>query len=241
MNLMLVGMPGIGKTAIVENIFGDGLVKILVSTMLEEDVGGLPYREGATERRTQPKFLRELEEKARNNQKACLFLDELDKARQEVADTLLTLIQSRKINEWGLPDNCQIVAAANPPEFGGGNGISEPMQSRFSIINWLPDPVKWANWCLEKYPHAADIADAVRNGQIPIYDRVGQGLDTRTTCPRTLEMAILAEDCPLASRVDKIKGLLTPQAASFFVEQSAAEKQARQIISQQRLGQVLRL
>lgn len=241
MNLMLVGMPGIGKTAIVESIFGEGLVKILVSTMLEEDVGGLPYREGSVERRTQPKFIRELHEKAEHNEKTCLFLDELDKARQEVADTLLTLIQSRRINEWHLPENCQIIAAANPPEFGGGNGISEPMQSRFSIINWIPDPVKWAHWCVEKYPHATDIAEAVRNGQIPIYDRVGAGLDARTTCPRTLEMAILAQDCPMATRVDKIKGLLTPQAASYFVEQSDTEKQARQIIHNQRLGQVLRL
>jgi len=241
MNLMLVGMPGTGKTAVVESIFGDGMVKILVSTMLEEDVGGLPYREGALERRTQPKFIRELHEKAVNNERTCLFLDELDKARQEVADTLLTLIQSRRINEWTLPDNCQIVAAANPPEFGGGNGISEPMQSRFSVINWLPDPVKWAKWCMEKYPSSADIADAVRNGEIPIYDRVGFGLDARTTCPRTLEMAILAEDCELATKEEKIKGLLTPQAASFFMEQSPEEILARQVVRKQKLGEVLRL
>jgi len=241
MNIMLVGMPGTGKTAIVESIFGDGMVKILASTMLEEDVAGLPYREGSAERRTQPKFIRELHEKAEKNDKTCLFLDELDKARQEVADTLLTLIQSRRINEWTLPKNCQIVAAANPPEFGGGNGISEPMQSRFSIINWLPDPTKWAAWCLEKYPNSADIAHAVANGEIPIYDRVGFGLDARTTCPRTLEMAILAQDCQLATREEKIKGLLTPQAAAFFMEAGPEEALARQIVRKQRLGEVLRL
>jgi len=239
---MLVGMPGTGKTAVVESIFGDGMVKILVSTMLEEDVGGLPYREGSAERRTQPKFIRELHEKAASNEKTCLFLDELDKARQEVADTLLTLIQSRKINEWTLPENCQIVAAANPPEFGGGNGISEPMQSRFSIINWLPDPIKWARWCIEKYPHESVVANAVENGEIPIYDRVGFGLDARTTCPRTLEMAILATDCELASKEEKIKGLLTPQAVSFFMESHSPEEiLARQTLRKQKLGEVLRL
>ncbi|MCL2354231.1 MAG: AAA family ATPase [Defluviitaleaceae bacterium] len=240
MNLMLIGMPGVGKTAIIESIYGDGLVKVLVSTMLEEDIGGLPYREGHIEHRTQPKFIRELHDKAKNNAQVCLFLDELDKARQEVADTLLTLIQSRKINEWELPKNCKIVAAANPPEFGGGNGISEPMQSRFSIINWVPDPIKWADWCAAKYPQAKDIADAVRGGQIPIYDRVGYGLDARTTCPRTLEMAILAEDCDLASRLEKIKGLLTPQAASFFAPQSSTEKRARDVIVAKKQGEVLR-
>jgi GTPase SAR1 family protein len=217
-NLLLIGEPGTGKTAIIEELYQDAFTKVLVSAMVEEDVAGLPYRNGDKEMRTCPQFLDELLALSKTKKKTCLLLDELDKARQEVADTLLTLIQSRKIGKWELPINCDIIATANPTHSGGGNGISEPMQNRFSIVNWKMSEEKWSNWCEKKYPKFKHIAKAVRSGELPLYDMAGEGFEMRITNPRTLEMAMNSVDCPIANKIEKIKGLLTPLACSFFID-----------------------
>lgn len=217
-NMMLIGHPGVGKTAMVETQYKDATVKLLLSSMVEEDVSGLPWREGVDERRTKPMFIKQLEKLSNNFEKVCLFLDEMDKARQEVADTLLTLVQSRQVGEWKLPINCDIIAAANPPETGGGFGISEPMQSRFTVIEFIPNPEAWANWCIRQYPEYKNIADLVRSGEIPLFDFVGEGLDKRTVSPRTLENAMNAKDCVFSSREEKISGLLPPEYISHFAK-----------------------
>jgi len=218
-NLLLVGHPGVGKTAAVEAEYSGRLVKILLSSMVEEDIAGLPWRENFEERRTKPKFIKDLEMVAEGGEgKICLFLDEIDKARQEVADTLLTLLQSRKIWDWHLPSCCDIVAAANPPETGGGEGVSEPMLSRFAVVEFKPNPIKWAKWCNDTYPKYRRIAELVKAGEIPLFDTAGEGLEMRTLSPRTLELAMLAKTTTLASREEQISGLLPAEYCHHFLE-----------------------
>ena len=218
-NLLLIGHPGVGKTAAVEAEYGGRLVKILLSSMVEEDIAGLPWRENCEERRTKPKFIKDLELVAEKGEgKICLFLDEIDKARQEVADTLLTLLQSRKIWDWELPTSCDIVAAANPPETGGGEGISEPMLSRFAVVEFKPNPKKWAKWCNDNYPEYKKIAELVERGEMPLFYTVGEGLEMRTLSPRTIELAMLAKTTTLASREEQISGLLPAEYCHYFLE-----------------------
>ena len=218
-NLLLVGHPGVGKTAAVEAEYSGRLVKILLSSMVEEDIAGLPWRENCEERRTKPKFIKDLEILATKGEgKICLFLDEIDKARQEVADTLLTLLQSRKIWDWEIPSCCDIVAAANPPETGGGEGISEPMLSRFAVVEFKPNPKKWAQWCYNTYPEYGRIAELVETGEIPLFYTVGEELDMRTLSPRTLELAMLATTTTLATREEQISGLLPAEYCHHFLK-----------------------
>ena len=228
-NILLVGLPGVGKTAIVEEEYGDKLVKVLVSSMVEEDISGLPYREGNQEKRTEPLIFKRIKEASQKGD-CCLFLDELDKGRQEVVDTLLTLVYSRKVGEWELPNNCQIIAACNPPEAGGGEGISEAMQTRFSVVKFEPCVDKFVSWLRKAYPNAENIAKAVESGELNIMnDAVGEGLDRRVTNPRTIEMAINAKSNSFATREKIIEGLVAPRAVSFFLTQSEAEKKSIEV------------
>lgn len=214
--VLLVGAPGVGKTASVQAQFDHSEV-VLVSTLVEEDISGLPYREGDYDYRTIPALFRRLQAAADKGHSTVLFLDELDKARRSVADTLLTLVASRKVGLGVLPTSTCIVAAANPPEFGGGDGISEAMLSRFSVIDYVPDVCRWATWAAGQFDSSSSnrVIDAVRSGELPIFDMTGEGLDRRITSPRTLTMALRALETFGGDEFEAlVRGLLTPATSS---------------------------
>ena len=216
--VLLIGAPGIGKTAGVHAHF-DYVEVMLASTLVEEDIAGLPYREGSYDYRTIPAMFRRLAEADTQGKTTALFADEIDKARRSVADTLLTLFVSRGVGEAFLPEKTCIIAAANPPEFGGGDGISEAMQSRFATIDYEPDVAGWCNWASSQFTNTQtrSVINAIRNGEMPIFDMTGEGLNKRVSSPRTITMALRAiERHGAGSETFEIlsRGLLTPAVAS---------------------------
>lgn len=218
---LLVGPPGVGKTASITASY-DHCEVVLLSSMTEEDVSGLPYHEGPIEKRTEPPFFRRLREKSASGHRVALFLDEIDKARREVADTLLTLVASRRVGEWSLPVGCDIWAAANPPEWGGGDGVSQAMMSRFSIMEYKPDLQKWIAWCaaaFDQSPVVDGILRDIETGRAPLLECNGEGWKWRLTCPRTWELAIRGTLRAVSSdeRARIASGLLTPNAASALL------------------------
>ncbi|HDR9497093.1 TPA: AAA family ATPase [Burkholderia cepacia] len=215
--VLLVGAPGVGKTASVRAHF-DYAEVLLTSTLVEEDIAGLPYREGEYDYRTTSAVFRRLHDAANAGKSTVLFLDELDKARRAVADTLLTLVASRQVGAAELPSTTCIVAAANPPEFGGGDGISDAMLSRFSVVEYVPNPAKWADLADASFgPEVHRITEAARTGEMPIFDMVGEGFSKRITTPRTLDKALSAiVRCGAESEEAEmiVRGLLTPGTAT---------------------------
>lgn len=213
--LLLVGVPGIGKTHIIEQRF-DHVEKLLLSSCVEEDIGGIPWRDGIIARRTKPDWLDRLEQ-AKGTR--CLFLDEIDKARRSVTDTLLTLITSRTVGAFALPEDVCIVAAANPERAGGGpESLSQPMLNRFCVVNVEPDLSDWVKWASERFksPAARSAIEAVKRGVIPLYDTHGEDMGLRTTSPRSLAMALsLVETGLMDDR--HAAGLLTAGSASAFM------------------------
>ncbi len=211
--LLLVGPSGAGKTASV--IASYGYVEVmLASTLAEEDIAGLPYRKGNYDYRTVPAMFRRLSDADAAGKTTALFLDELDKARRAVADTLLTLIASRRVGDGALPAATRIIAAANPPETGGGDGISEAMISRFAVVDFVPDTRSWSDWAETQFatPTARKIIAAVRCGEIPLLDIAGEGLARRITSPRTLAYALMVVEGSGDPRL--IQGLVTAATAS---------------------------
>src|SRR6267142_4440705 len=101
--ILMIGAPGIGKTARVLQAF-DHVEVLLASAMVEEDIAGLPYKDkNGIEHRTVPCAIHNLYLADKEGKTTCLFLDEMDKARRSVADTLLTLVQSRRVGNNKLP------------------------------------------------------------------------------------------------------------------------------------------
>lgn len=211
---LLVGAPGIGKTEITESKY-DHTEKLLTSSMVEEDIAGLIYREGEDEKRTVPAFIKRIQQAVSQGKKTCLFLDEVDKGRREVVDTLLTLITHQE--QYGVPKEVDIVMACNPPEWGGGDGVSIPMLNRVAVINFVPDVSGWCDWINKKFKHefVEAITKRIVSGEIPILETTGEGFERRTTSPRSLTMAIGSY---LSMNINEAKeiadGLLTPNVSS---------------------------
>ena len=229
--ILYVGAPGVGKTASVLAKY-DYCEVLLLSSQTEEDISGIPYREGELEKRTIPPYIQRLI--AAKGTK-CLFLDEIDKARREVADTLLTLITHPQ--KFGVPIGTDIIAAANPPEWGGGDGLSLPMMNRFSVVEFTPDFDRWKEYIHAKFgsiPFVVEITERIAKQELPFLEANGEGLGWRMTSPRSIDNAI---SVLLSQETDKdslIKGLVTANMASgllslytkhFFVEGGDSEGQ----------------
>lgn len=194
LSVLYVGPPGIGKTSIIKQTFEHTEV-LLLSSATEEDIAGIPYHKNGIEYRTSPAWVERLKKADKEGKTTCLFLDELDKARREVADTMLTLVVSKE--QFGVPSATFLRAAANPPEWGGGDGISDPMISRWSVVPFtmteerVNDQLQfWENryrntpaqQCIEPLLEIIE-----KQGWVQI---TGEGLNRRIASPRTITMAL---------------------------------------------------
>jgi replication-associated recombination protein RarA len=210
--ILYVGPPGIGKTAKIKQE-ADHVEILLLSSMTEEDIAGLPFQTNGLEQRTVPIFIQNIINADKKGLSTILFLDELDKARREVADTLLSLIVCPA--QFGIPQRCLIRAAANPPEWGGGTGISDAMLSRFAIVDSMPDPAVVEKILSEYDPRLTQqiMKTAEKHGLVHVS---GDGYSRRLTCPRTLEMALSLFTTGEPEAKKLIAGLLTPPFAVLF-------------------------
>lgn len=197
--ILYVGGVGVGKTAAVKRQYNNKVVVEILSGWLPEDILGLPVApkgNAGVVKRLQPDWHDRITTLAATTKdRVCLFFDELDKARRDVADALLTLVQERAIGGWSLPDNVDIVAAANPPSCGGGDGIGDAMRTRFRVVTFIPDTATWCKWARETFaphPQALAVIEAIQNGRLPLMDsHTGEAWhESRDANPRTWAFAL---------------------------------------------------
>ena len=82
-------------------------------------------------------------------QPVVLFLDEVDRATQEVRQGLFELTDSRKINGWHLHPETLIIAAVNGGEHGAQYQVGEmdPAElDRWTVFDVEPSTEDWLKW-----------------------------------------------------------------------------------------------
>lgn len=128
--ILLMGPPGIGKTAIMEQIAresGIGLVSYTITHHTRQSAIGLPKIEtrsfqgfdySVTEY-TMSEIIASVFEKMKNTglKEGILFLDEINCVSETLAPTMLQFLQNKTFGNHSIPEGWIVVGAGNPPEY----------------------------------------------------------------------------------------------------------------------------
>ncbi len=147
-NIMLVGKHGIGKSRILEDYFsktGSKVVTLFLGQMSDPgDLIGLPEKNAATGKTDfmLPYWF------PTDNSPIVLFLDELNRARPEVLQTIMDLTLNRKLAGKQLPPGSRIISAVNNGNEYQLTDLDPALVSRFNIYEFAPTVQDWINWAL---------------------------------------------------------------------------------------------
>lgn len=118
-----------------------------------------------------------------------IFLDELDKADQEVQNALLELLLDRRLGEYVVPDDVYIVAAANRMiDRAGSNRLNNALKSRAIHLHLVPSLEDWLAWAAthDIHPLVAGYVELKGAGVLHQFDPTDTEADS-FPCPRTWE------------------------------------------------------
>ena len=160
-NLMLVGNHGIGKSEILTDCFsGKGMkvVPLFLGQMSDPgDLIGIPNRNDTTGKTEfMPPYWFPLDGKP-----VVLFLDELNRARPEVLQTIMDLALNRTLAGRRLPDGSRIISAVNAGDQYQLTDLDPALVSRFNVVTFRPTVQEWLLWA-EKVGVDARVRDFIR-------------------------------------------------------------------------------
>ena len=147
-NIMLTGRHGIGKSQILTKYFETKgmMVKTLFLGQMSDpgDLLGLPNKDETTGKTTfMPPYWFPMDGKP-----IVLFLDELNRARPEILQTVMDLVLNRKLAGRPLPEGSRIISACNDGEEYQLTDLDPALVSRFNIYTFRPSAEEWVLWAL---------------------------------------------------------------------------------------------
>lgn len=145
-NIMLVGRHGIGKSEILTEYFnsrGMPVVPLFLGQMADpRDLIGIPARNEKTGKTDfMPPYWFPLDGKP-----IVLFLDELNRARPEILQTIMDLALNRTLAGRRLPEGSRIISAVNEGDRYQLTDLDPALVSRFDIVNFQPTVQEWLLW-----------------------------------------------------------------------------------------------
>ncbi|MCR5607425.1 MAG: AAA family ATPase [Treponema sp.] len=148
-NIMLVGKHGIGKSEILEKFYtgkGYKVVPLFLGHMSDPGdlIGLLNKNEKTGKTEFMPPYWFPTD-----NQPVVLFLDELNRARPEVLQTIMDLALNRKLAGRSLPEGSRIISAVNNGEEYQLTDLDPALVSRFNVFEFVPSVSEWLLWATE--------------------------------------------------------------------------------------------
>lgn len=230
-NLMLVGNHGIGKSEILTEYFsGKGMkvVPLFLGQMSDPgDLIGIPNRNDTTGKTEfMPPYWFPLDGKP-----VVLFLDELNRARPEVLQTIMDLALNRTLAGRKLPDGSRIISAVNAGDQYQLTDLDPALVSRFNVVTFRPTVQEWLLWA-EKVGVDARVRDFIRENPMWLDKNpdAKEGADTgldktpdRRGWKRVSDILKTAGDIsPIVTKA--IAAIVGPKAASALVGSVSAKK-----------------
>lgn len=143
-NIMLVGRHGIGKSEILTEYFttrGMRVVPLFLGQMSDPgDLIGLPEKVNGRMEFIPPYWF------PTDNQPIVLFLDELNRARPEILQSVMDLALNRCLAGHMLPKGSRIISAINDGEEYQLTTLDPALVSRFNVYEFRPTVQEWLLW-----------------------------------------------------------------------------------------------
>ncbi len=167
--VFLMGPPGIGKTAVMEQVaaeLGVGLVSYSMTHHTRQSALGLPFivkkNYGGTEYDVSEYTMSEIIASVYDmiektgHKEGILFLDEINCVSETLAPAMLQFLQYKIFGRHTVPAGWLVVTAGNPPEYN--NSVRE-----FDIVTWdrlkrvdvEPDYTVWKEYAVNSGVHPA--------------------------------------------------------------------------------------
>ena len=189
----LVGRPGIGKSAIVNQVAQErnfSFIDLRLSQLDSCDVRGIPRvdHDKGVSKWFPPEFLPFKGIDKFEGTKGILFLDEINRARPDVLQSIFQLVYDRKVGEYELLDDWYIIAAGNQGIEDGTDVIEfdSALKNRFVYIDVEHNLSDWISWATKNNIHSS-IIGFIQNKYEYLYYEVNKD-EKKYITPRTWHM-----------------------------------------------------
>lgn len=167
--IFLLGAPGIGKTAIMEQIaqeLGIALVSYSMTHHTRQSALGLPFitqktyggQEYSVSEYTMSEIIASIYDTMERSgiKEGILFLDEINCVSETLAPSMLQFLQYKVFGRHSVPEGWVIVTAGNPPEYNKSvREFDVVTMDRLKVLSVEPDYRIWKEYALERHIHNA--------------------------------------------------------------------------------------
>jgi dynein-related subfamily AAA family protein len=223
--VLLVGAPGVGKTAIVREVAAELGCELVVShpvTADPTDFRGLPWMIDGRASFLPIGDLARLAEL--DGRRGIWLIDDLGQALTATQAAVMQLVHrdSRALNGFELPEGVAVVACSNRAQDRAGVGtFLAPLVSRFTtVLSVEPEPVSFVHWAIRRGGFNPLVASFLRWKPDYLLDstRPEHSLEQRCS-PRTWHHVsrLLDLGFTAAELIDPVAGAITPSIATEFL------------------------
>ena len=153
--VLLTGPAGLGKSSFVKELakeIGYAVIDLRLSELEPSDLVGLPYiKDGEGGEKVTAYAAPHWWPK---QGKTLLFLDELDRCREDMQPIAMQLTLDRRAGGRNLPAEVIVFAACNGEKYMT-SAIDQALMDRFAVVEFTPTATEWLVWAESAKVHPA--------------------------------------------------------------------------------------